>query len=102
MQVGNDDLFLKHLLHCHTKADTLKLKITLEERHSNKNMEDVNLSIAGLQYLAAINKKEKKRLNKLFYETEIKVHNNGKPEALICFKSKIGWHCTVSLCTTFD
>ena len=55
----DDDLFLKHLLHCRTKADMLKLKITLEERHS-KNMEDVNLSMMALQYLAAIDRKEKK------------------------------------------
>ena len=72
---NENDLFLKHLLHCHTKADMLKLKITLEERHSSKNMEDVNLSMAALQNMEAMDRKERGRLNKLFYETEVKVHN---------------------------
>ena len=90
MQVGDDEeMFIKDLLHCQTKEDMLKLKTFLEERHRNKNMEDVNLSMAALQYISAIDRKEKKRLNKLFYETEVKVHH-GKAEALICFKSNIG------------
>ena len=56
-----DDMFLNHLTQCKTKSDRRLLKQVLEDRHENNNMEDVNLSMAALQNMTTIDRKEKKR-----------------------------------------
>ncbi len=63
LQAGDDggDMFLNHLTRSKTKADRRLLKQVLEDRHNKQNMEDVNLSMAALQNITAINRKEKKR-----------------------------------------
>ena len=63
LQAGGDggDMFLNHLIRCKTKADMRLLKQVLEDRHNNNNMEDVNLSMAALQNMTTIDRKEKKR-----------------------------------------
>ena len=64
MQAGDngDDMFLNLLIRCRTKADRRLLKQVLKDRHDNHNMEDVNLSMAALQNMTTIDRKEKKRL----------------------------------------
>ena len=63
MQEGDDgdDIFLNHLTKCRTKEDKRVLEQVLADRHDNNNMEDVNLSMAALQNMPTIDRKEKKR-----------------------------------------
>ena len=64
LQAGEngDDMFLNLLIRCRTKADRRLLKQVLKDRHDSQNMEDVNLSMAALQNMTTIDRKEKKKV----------------------------------------